>query len=204
MTKIILLEELKKFTLEATRELLLPVAFQKGDPEPPAPRAPEVHLMRLPSESAWKKKAPYITHQVLQWLDVRNPGRPPVARAVVRSYFCVYNQNESEGELSLLNLMERLRIALLEAGRLGRVFTLDLDDTPNKEAGLEGMIYPNNIVPYYKGEMMTAWYLPPVERKVNHYGEGNGNVERPEPGPRCRGGKPGYGENAPHEGGEGR
>ena len=174
MTKIILLEELKRFTLAATQGVLLPVAFQSGDAEPPAPRAPEVHLMRLPQMNAWKKKAPYITHQALQWLDVSKPGQPPRSRMVVRSCFCVYNLNESEGELSLLNLMERLRIALLEAGRLKGPFILDLDDHPGNEAGVEGMIYPDNVAPYYAGEMMTAWRLPAVERKLPH---GKENVD---------------------------
>ena len=59
MTKVILLEQLKIFTEDATGDLLLPVARQKGDSGPPAPRAAEVYRARLPDSTAAKKKAPY-------------------------------------------------------------------------------------------------------------------------------------------------
>ena len=38
MTKVVLLEQLKVFTEEATHDLILPVARQKEDREQPAPR----------------------------------------------------------------------------------------------------------------------------------------------------------------------
>lgn len=39
MTKAVLLEQLRLFTAEATKDLLLPVALQKEDQEQPRPRA---------------------------------------------------------------------------------------------------------------------------------------------------------------------
>ena len=38
MTKAVLLEQLRLFTAEATKDLLLPVALQKEDQEQPRPR----------------------------------------------------------------------------------------------------------------------------------------------------------------------
>ena len=52
MSKVILLKELKSFTLDVTRDLIFPVAQQKEDKEPPKPRAAEVFCTRLPSCSS--------------------------------------------------------------------------------------------------------------------------------------------------------
>lgn len=158
MSKVILLERLKEFTEKVTGELILPVAMQKGDQEPPAPRAAEVYRTHLPDSSAAKKRAPYILHQIVTGKDSQAPGVQPAAITTVRSVFCVYYQDEQEGGIALLNLMEQLRIALLERPVLGEQFQLDL------KAGLETLIYIENLAPYYAGEMLSVWKMPPVCR----------------------------------------
>lgn len=160
MTKVILLEQLKIFTEAVTRDLLLPAAQQKEDPEPPLPRPADVYRTRLPDGRAAKKKAPYILHQIITGKDMHPPGERAEASAVVRSIFCVYHSDEQEGGLALLNLMERLRIALLEQVVVGKQFKLDL------KAGLESLVYPEDTAPYYAGEMVSTWILPPVNRKI--------------------------------------
>lgn len=60
----------------------------------------------------------------------------------------------------LLNLMERLRIYLLKKVVIGKKYQLDL------ESGLETLIYPGDSAPYYVGEMISTWEMPPVEREV--------------------------------------
>ncbi len=160
MTGVILLDRLKDFTEEKTKNLLLPVAQQRGDPAPPDPRAPGVYRMRLPDGRAADKKAPYVLHQFLTRKDVQPAGKLPIAIATVRTIFCVYHQDEQEGGLALLNLMERLRIALWENGVIGKQFILD------REAGLESLVYPDNTAPYYAGEMGSVWKLPPLERII--------------------------------------
>lgn len=64
----------------------------------------------------------------------------------------------------LLNLMERLRIALLRKVVIGRQFKLDL------EAGLDTVVYDaagRPTRPYYLGEMISVWKLPyAMEREV--------------------------------------
>ena len=66
--------------------------------------------------------------------------------------------------MHLLNVMERLRIALLEQVVIGKQFRLDLKE------GLESLAYPDDAssstAPYYLGEMVSQWKLPPVGRKV--------------------------------------
>ncbi len=162
MTGIILLERLKDFTEDATRDLLLPVARQRGDPEQPEPRAANVYRMRLPDGRAADKKVPYILHQLITRRDSQSPGNLPTATMTVRSIFCVYHSDEQEGGLALLNLMERLRIALWQRGVIGKQFIL------NREQGLESLIYPDDTAPYYNGEMISVWKLHPIERIISN------------------------------------
>lgn len=159
MNRAIFLEELKRFTLDATRDLLLPVRVQSAE-ETPSERPAEVHLMRLPDSEAAKKKAPYIIHQIITGKDVQKPGEQAAYTTEIRSIFCVYCPDEEEGGMLLLNLMERLRIALLRQAVLDQRYQLDL------EAGLEIILYPDDSAPYYAGEMASRWRLPGIEREV--------------------------------------
>ena len=159
MNRAIFLEELKRFTLDATRDLLLPVRVQSAE-EKPSERPAEVHLMRLPDSEAAKKKEPYIIHQIITGKDVQKPGEQAACTTEIRSIFCVYCPDEEEGGMLLLNLMERLRIALLRQAVLDQRYQLDL------EAGLEIILYPDDSAPYYAGEMASRWRLPGIEREV--------------------------------------
>ncbi len=170
MTKVILLEQLSEFMKEAVRELLLPVQPTEEVPEP-RPRAAEVYFPCLPDLRDYESKTPFITNEIVTGKDrveTETPGvRRPRSTTVVRTCFCVYHRNEQEGKLALLNLMERLRIALEEQVVVGRQFTLDLD------AGVETLVYPVNpgqtaVRPYYLGEMITTWRLPTIERRIFH------------------------------------
>ncbi len=158
MSKVILLQELKAFTLDVTRDLIFPVAQQKEDKEPPKPRAAEVFCPRLPDSKSAKKKAPYILHQFINDKTIQPPSQQLNSTAIVRSIFCVYHQDEQEGGLALLTLMDQLYLSLLERPIVGAQFTLDL------EAGVESMAYPEDSAPYFAGEMVTVWKMPPVKR----------------------------------------
>ena len=161
MTRVILLEQLKTFTEASVRDLLLPVRQQKEDAEPPVDRTARVYTMRLVKSTAAQKAAPYIIHQVITGKDIQPQGQRAAAQAMVRSIFCVFNEDEEAGALSLLGLMERLRIDLLKQIIIGKQFRLDL------EVGLETLIYPDDTAPYYAGEMISSWKIPGVEREVS-------------------------------------
>lgn len=119
MTTLILLDRLADFTRDAVKDLLLPVRQQENDAEALAMRAAEVYKMRLPDSGSAKKKAPYIIHQVVTTNDLQPVGEQIHATAKLRTVFCVYSPDEEEGSLMLLNLMERLRIALLKQVVIG-------------------------------------------------------------------------------------
>ena len=164
MTRVDLLEHLKAFTEAAIKDVVLPVRQQPGDKKHPRPRAAAVYRMRLKKSDSATKAAPYILHQVITGKDSQSAGERESARAVVRSIFCVYHEDEQEGALALLGLMERLRIELLKRVVIGNQYQLNLED------GLETLIYPDDTAPYYTGEMISTWILPGVEREVNLYG----------------------------------
>lgn len=171
MTRTTLLEQLEIFSKEHTGDLLLPVQPQEEDEFPPPNRAADVYTPCLPELHSYARKAPFITHEFVTGKDVaaQRPagGKFMQSTAVVRTCFCVYHQDQQEGKLALLTLMERMRIALLEEVVIGKQFKLDLD------AGVETLVYPGNpnqtaVSPFYLGEMITIWKLPPIERKVPH------------------------------------
>lgn len=128
-------------------------------------------LARLPDMTSFEKKAPFILHQAVtgeDGLKNANKGTGRESRlelqssAVIRSVFCVYHPDEEEGGLALLNIMEEMRIALLMYPTLNKVFELDLKE------GINQMVYPETgergTAPFYLGEMVTVWKLPPVTR----------------------------------------
>ena len=160
MTKTGLLESLKQFTLETTRDLLLPVRAQKGDAEDAEKlRAADVYMTRLPEMKSSDKKAPYIIHSVITGSDTQMQGEHLKSSATIRSVLCVYHEDEQEGGLALLNLAERLRMELLRSVVIG-MYELDLTQ------GIELLIYPDDTAPYYIAEMVTVWKLPPIKREV--------------------------------------
>ena len=139
----------------------MPVKIQ-SESEEQQYRAAEVYLMRLPDAAPRRKRPP--TSSTSHHQQRHQPsGELEAGVAVVRSIFAVYNDDEQEGGLMLLNLMERLRIRLLREVVIGRRFQLDL------EAGLETFIYPDDTAPYYAGEMTTTWRVPGVEREVRQW-----------------------------------
>ena len=161
-SRLHLLETLKEFTESAVGDLILPLNPKSERGAERKERTVEVYLMRLPNNSSSTKKAPYILHQFVTGKDVQEAGRNPVSSAVVRTVFCVYceTEDEAEGALILLNLMERLRIALLKTPNIGHRYLMD------KSEGMETLVYPEQWPPYYMGEMISAWKLPAVKEEI--------------------------------------
>ncbi|MCI8857362.1 MAG: hypothetical protein HFH26_12580 [Clostridiaceae bacterium] len=178
MTTVILLDRLKDFTETATKDLIMPVAWNEETEAAPPPRAPLVFRTNVPELGDELEKAPYILHQIVTRKDVQPAGQFPTAQAVIRTVFCVYNEDGQEGGLALLNLMERLRIALLKQRVIGKQFVLDT------EAGVESLVYPDDgehfTAPYYLGEMFSVWKIKGIERKVSNDEEGHGHIRKDE------------------------
>lgn len=174
MTRITLLEELRKFTETACKDLLQPYQRENrkkvknpetGEMEEVREGAEvqpvKVFLHCLP-DTKTLRTAPCILHQIVTGKDFINERRQFCSVAVVRTGFCAYGENGEGGGL-LLNMMERLRVALLKEQRLARgQFMLDIEN------GLEALVYTNTdeTKPYALGEMVSVWYIPPVKREL--------------------------------------
>ena len=155
MTRVKLIQELKTFCEDAIKNISLPEAVQKGDA---------------------KKLAPYI---IVQFIDSKHHrsenGYPnPEYTAAVRFIFCVYSQDEQDGAVMLLNLMDRVQERLLEQVQIGKEFVLD------EHEGVESVVYPDDTAPYYAGEMIGTFHIRPIQREVDFFGKENrrfgGNV----------------------------
>lgn len=159
MDKVVLLDRLKEFTEQVTADLIMPVRPQESCPNPSG-RAAGVFKMNLPDSRNPSYQAPYIIHQIITGKDEQPAGEREKAGALVRTVFAVYNPDEQEGGLMLLNLMERLRIALLRERVIGGQFVLDM------QTGIESLLYPDNTPPFYLGEMISRWQLPAIRREI--------------------------------------
>lgn len=161
-SRVDFLERLKEVTQDAVNDLILPTRIQKADEEQ-SYRAADVYLMRLPDSKSAFKKCPYIIHQLITGRDMQEEGQRVASTVQVRSIFCVYSDDEQEGSLMLLGLMERLRIKLLKQVVIGERYQLDLTQ------GAEVLIYPDDTAPYFAGEMITTWKIPSIEREVRQW-----------------------------------
>ncbi len=170
MTPTILLERLKEFIQENTKDIVLNVSSVKVKTLPSVPRprgqtaeikerAAEVHLMRLPNKEAEENQIPYILLQFITGSDTGEQGQQADSEARVRIVIATYSENDSEGALDVLNLITRIRIALLKAGEIGKQFLL--------RKPLEYIVYPDDTQPFFLGEMMTIWEMPIINREVN-------------------------------------
>lgn len=177
MTPVVLLEELKTFIEENTKDIVLSVRPVKNKtiPTPGAEleeqdsedaitaRAPEVHKMRLPGKDAETQRIPYILLQFLTGKDEHKPAEQPESECNIRIVVATYSEDGGEGAADLLNVITRIRVALLKAGEVGKQFLL--------KKPLEYVVYPDETNPYYLGEMLTIWEMPIIQREVNLYGD---------------------------------
>ena len=118
--------------------------------------------MNLPKKEDEIQQIPYILIKYLTGKDEKTPGEETEAQASIRIIVATYAEDAEEGSMALLNVISNLRYNFLKDEELNQQFRLVLP--------LESIIYPDDTRPYYLGEMMTIWTLPPVEREVNFNG----------------------------------
>lgn len=160
MTRTQLIEDLKAFVENSLKDFILPTKLKKGDLEQKF-RSPVVFKQRVPDSSSATDKAPCVLLQLTDGSDVQNSGDKLASTAHVRIVFMIYCNDEQEGAMSLLEVMERLRIDLLKTVFLNNQYVLDTT------AGVETHVYNDDTAPFYIGEMSTTWQMPPVKREVS-------------------------------------
>lgn len=100
----------------------------------------------------------YLLLQYIKSTDTQEQGQDPESECTVRIVAATYSEDESEGAMCVLNLLTRIRVALLKDGVVGGQFVL--------KSPLEMIVYPDSTAPYYLGEMMTTWAMPIIESEV--------------------------------------
>lgn len=157
MTPVILLDELKKFIEENTKDIILSVRT-KPSSEEPNERSAEVHKMRLPDKDAETKRVPYILLQFLTGIDDQEMGQSPESECKIRIVIATYSEDGGEGAMDALNVVTRIRISLLKIGVIGGQFIL--------KKPLEYIVYPDDTSPYYFSEMILTFDMPEIKREV--------------------------------------
>lgn len=157
MTPLELLDALKAFIEENTKDISLPVRVDRKSGEAKE-RPAEVYKMRLPTKDAETKRIPYVLLQYIKSTDTQTAGEMPESSCMVRIVAATYSEDGEEGALCVLNLLTRIRIAFLRDGVIAEHFML--------KPPIEMIVYPDSTPPYYLGEMMTEWRMPIVESEV--------------------------------------
>lgn len=157
MTPLELLDALKAFIEENTKDILLPVRVDRKSGEAKE-RPAEVYKMRLPTKDAETKRIPYVLLQYIKSTDTQTAGEPPESSCMVRIVAATYSEDGEEGAMCVLNLLTRIRIAFLRDGVIAERFML--------KPPIEMIVYSDSTPPYYLGEMMTEWRMPIVESEV--------------------------------------
>lgn len=160
MTRVQLLDDLKPFCEDAVKDMKFPLEVQQGDTEQ-IRRAPVLYKMRLPYSKEYRKYAPYIIAQITNSYHEQKTGEKPMYKVVVRFIFGVYCEDEQDGAIMLLNVMDRVQERLLKSVQVGKYFELDVHEP------LEGFVYPNDTAPFFAGEMIGTFKRTGIEREVN-------------------------------------
>lgn len=154
MTPLDLLDALKDYIENEIKGLVLPTRVDRKSGKTPE-RPAEVHTMALPNKKAETERIPYVLLQFLTSKDEQEPGEQPESRCKIRIVAATYSEDKAEGSLCLLNLLTRIRMGFLRDGSIQDRYLLKMP--------LEMIIYPDNTAPYYLGEIMSEWTLPPIK-----------------------------------------
>lgn len=160
MTLENLLDDLKAFLQEDLKEIRLPVNPKSN--EDTAPRAFTVYKMGLPEPEDWEGRIPYIILQMLNGTDSEKENT-----VKVRILITLFNRDREEGRMTLLHVVQKLRLDLQRKGVIGRRFVL--------QQPFEYLFYTDDTGPYHLAEIMTVFSVPPIERDV--FGLHNGYYE---------------------------
>lgn len=158
MDAVQFLDAIKADTEAAYENLVMPYKPVKG--ELAGNRTPTVWRMRLSKSSAAQHIAPYVIHQIITTDAKQARGQQDERSVCLRSIFCAYNEDEEEGSLALLTMIERLETRWLKTRVVDGRFELDM------EQGIQSLIYPEDTKDFYAAEMVSYWKLPPVRREI--------------------------------------
>lgn len=155
MTPLELLESLKAYCEEITKDMLLVARVPENGTEA-GERPPKVFIGNLPDKESEKKAAPYI---LLKLLTKKTDDEESVCR--VRIICVTFSEDKQENYIQCLNLLTRIETKLLE--------DVVIDNRYSCQKPIESILYDDDLEVYQIGEMMTIWEMQKAERNVRQY-----------------------------------
>ena len=155
MTPLELLESLKTYCEEITKDMLLVARVPENGTEA-GERPPEVFIGNLPDKESEKRAAPYI---LLKLLTKKVDDEESVCR--VRIICVTFSEDKQENYIQCLNLLTKIETKLLE--------DVVVDNRYSCQKPIESILYDDDLEVYQIGEMMTIWEMPKAERNVRQY-----------------------------------
>lgn len=155
MTPLELLESLKAYCEEITKDMLLVARVPENGTEA-GERPPKTFIGNLPDKEEEKKAAPYI---LLKLLTKKTDDEESVCR--VRIICVTFSEDKQENYIQCLNLLTRIETKLLE--------DVVIDNRYSCQKPIESILYDDDLEVYQIGEMMTIWEMQKAERNVRQY-----------------------------------
>lgn len=155
MTPLELLESLKAYCEEITKDMLLVARVPENGAEA-GERPPKAFIGNLPDKETEKRAAPYI---LLKLLTKKTDDEESVCR--VRIICVTFSEDKQENYIQCLNLLTRIETKLLE--------DVVIDNRYSCQKPIESILYDDDLEVYQIGEMMTIWEMQKAERNVRQY-----------------------------------
>lgn len=152
MTPIDLLDALADFCEDKTADMKLETSHRRG--EPVRYRAPIVYRMDVPKKEDEERTVPYIIIQILTGKDEQPSANEPCSVVNIRIVASAFSEDMGEGKLNVLNVLDRIRLGLLERKPIGGHFVLT--------ESIEWAIDPRSVSTYHFGEMLVSFEMPPI------------------------------------------
>lgn len=154
-----LLETLKDFIQDDLKELQFKVKQEEWASSVPLERAIRVYTHMTPTPSDNTEYVPYILLQFVKGSDDEDgETKRPESTVTVRGYIALYDRDAQEGQLALLNILEKLRLDLLSRGVIGGKYEL--------LKPFEYRFYDDIVLPYHEAEFSMNWRIQPVKRII--------------------------------------
>lgn len=155
MTPIDLMESLKAYCLEKTKDMRLVARVPENGTEA-GERPPRVFIGNLPDKEAEKKEAPYILLKLLTTKD-----EDEESTAMVRLIVVTFSEDKQENYIQCLNVVSKIKKSLME--------DVIIDSRYSCQKPIETIMYDDDLEVYQIGEIMTTWEMPQVKRNINGF-----------------------------------
>lgn len=154
-----LMETLKGFVQDDLKEMRLKVKQEEWASKVPLERPVQVYTYMTPVPTDNTELVPYILLRPVKGSDTSDEDSGlPESTVTIMGYIAVYDRNPQEGQMAVLNIIEKLRLDLLSRRVIGGEYEL--------QEPFEYKFYDDIILPYHEAEFTTIWRMQPVKRII--------------------------------------